>query len=422
MGLQKTGAVPIIGEIHFLGQKILLRSAMMKRVKRIFRYSLPALIVLFLMVKGGVCEQSIDLEQLVPELESEIQRTMLEGKIPSATVALVFGDETIWTGAWGYSNLWTRTPAVPKTVYLIGSTFKTMSMYALLQQMEKGKFKLDDRVNDYLKKFKIQGEDRAHPVTFRHLLTHTSGLPGDFGPHAVWGETAPLPLEEYLMKRLKVRNPPLTKLVYSNMAYTLIAYLVEKFSGESYKTYIHKNIFEPLKMEDTDFYPKGNMEERLAIPYVFNTKTESHTPATRLKANVWPAGIVYGTIADQARWLIVNLNHGVYKEHRLISEETFKQVMTRQNDKFNGPISDGWLNETTGFGLTWWISEHKGETLFAHSGSVPGYTAFLVGSLDQKIGFAILTNGNRSHKYLFALAVKALDLMEEHTRENSRDL
>jgi len=51
--------------------------------------------------------------------------------------------------------------------------------------------------------------------------------------------------------------------------------------------------------------------------------------------------------------------------------------------------------------------------LFAHSGSVPGYTAFLVGNLRQKTGFAILTNGNRSHKYLFALAVTALEMMEE---------
>ena len=56
-----------------------------------------------------------------------------------------------------------------------------MSTVALLQLMEKGKFKLDDKVNDYLTDFKIQGEDPQHPVTFRHLLTHTSGLPGDFG-------------------------------------------------------------------------------------------------------------------------------------------------------------------------------------------------------------------------------------------------
>jgi len=386
----------------------------MLRKKGVSRYSVIGFIVLLMFIRGEVCGQSVDLKQLVPKLEFEVQRIMLEGEIPSATIALVHEDKIIWTGAFGHSNIWARTPAMPKTVYLIGSTFKTMSMYALLQQMEKGRFKLDDCVNDYLEEFKIQGENASNPVTFRHLLTHTSGLPGDFGPHPVWGDTAPLPLEEYLSKRLKVKNPPLTKLVYSNMAYTLVAYLVEKFSGVPYKKYIQENIFDSVEMEDTAFFPKGNMEERLAIPYVVNRKTGNHVPATRLKANVWPAGIVYGTVINQAHWLITNLNGGVYKGHRLISGETFKEVMTRQYDKFKGPISDGWLNETTGFGLTWWISEREGEKLFAHSGSVPGYTAFLAGNLDQKTGFAILTNGNRSHKYLFELAVKALDLIEEY--------
>ncbi len=382
--------------------------------KGISRYSVIGIIILILFIRGEVCGQSVDLQQLIPKLEFEVQRIMLEGEIPSAAIALVHQDKIIWTGAFGLSNIWARTPAIPKTVYLIGSTFKTMSMVALLQQMEKGKFKLDDRVNDYLEEFKIQGENASNPVKFRHLLTHTSGLPGDFGPHPVWGDTAPLPLEEYLSKRLKVKDPPLTKLVYSNMAYTLIAHLVEKFSGVPYKKYIQENIFDPVEMEDTAFFPKGNMEERLAIPYIFSRKTRSQVPATRLKANVWPAGIVYGTVINQAQWLITNLNGGVYKGHRLISEETFKEVMTCQYDKFKGPISDGWLNETTGFGLTWWISEREGEKLFAHSGSVPGYTAFLAGNLNQKTGFAILTNGNRSHKYLFDLAVKALDLIEEY--------
>ena len=86
----------------------------------------------------------------------------------------------IWTGAYGQSNLWARTIAATNTVYLIGSTFKTMSSVALLQLMEQGKF-WDDRVNDYLTDFKIQGEDPQKPVTFRHLLTHTSGMPADFG-------------------------------------------------------------------------------------------------------------------------------------------------------------------------------------------------------------------------------------------------
>jgi len=353
----------------------------------------------------------------VQDLEKEIEEILLQGKIPSAAVALVSGDRILWTDAFGYANIWARTPAVPNTVYLIGSTFKAMSMFALLRQKDKGRFKLDDPVNDYLKKFKIRGEDPAVPVTFRHLLTHTSGLPGDFGPHPVWGETVPLSLEDYLQKSLKLVHPTMTKAFYSNVAYTLIAYLVEQFSQIPYKKYIREYIFEPLEMFDTDFYPRQDMEERLAIPYIVDEKTGKHKPAVRLKANVWPAGIVYGTVLNQANWLIANLNRGVFKGHRLIQEETFREVMTKQYEQFSQPISEGWLNETTGFGLTWWISEYKGDKVFAHSGSVPGYTAFLAGNLNQKTGFAILTNGNRAHRHLFQLALKALDMLEDFSKK-----
>src|SRR5437016_11000362 len=171
--------------------------------------------------------QTIRIDGVVSELEPQIERTLLAGNIPSASIALIAGDRVIWTNAYGYSNLWARTPATPSTVYLIGSTFKAMSTIALLQQVAQGKFKLDDRVNDYLTDFKIQNEDPQHPVTFRQLLTHTSGLPADFGPFPLWGDTSPPPLEEYLRKSLKVAKPPMTSVVYSNMAYTLIGYLVQ---------------------------------------------------------------------------------------------------------------------------------------------------------------------------------------------------
>lgn len=367
---------------------------------------------LLLLTRASFSAQSMDIHTLVARFNPEIKQMMSEGKVPSATIALVSGNRIIWIGSYGHSNLWARTPAVPSTVYLIGSTFKTMSMFALLQQMEQGKFKLDDRVNDHLAEFKIKGEDLSLPVTFRHLLTHTSGLPGDFGRHPVWGSTVPPPLKVYLQGVLRLKNPPMTRVIYSNLAYTLIAYMIEKFSGVPYKEYIQEHIFDPVEMKDTAFIPRPDMEERMAIPYVIDQKTSRHKPAVRLKANVWPAGIVYGTITNQANWLIVNLNRGVFKGHRLISEETFQEVMTRQYDQFAGPISDGWLNETTGYGLTWWITQRKGDTYFAHSGSVSGYTAFLAGNLNKKTGFAILTNGHRAHKHLFKLAVSALDILE----------
>jgi len=362
-----------------------------------------------------ICGQTVDIDRVVTELEPEIQRALLAGSIPSASIALIAGDKVIWTNGYGYSNLWARTPATPNTVYLIGSTFKAMSTIALLQQMEQGKFKLDDPVNKYLSDFKIQGEDPQHPVTFRHLLTHTSGMPGDFGGFPVWGDTVPPSLDEYLLTSLKVTRPPLIRVEYSNMAFTLVGYLVQKFSGVPYKKYIQEHIFTPLEMNTTAFEPRPDMEERLAIPYVFDEKTGSQTGTVRLKASVWPAGIVYGTVLNQANWLIANLNGGVFKDKRLISQATLDQMFTRQYDQFKGTIENIWGNESAGFGLTWWTEVRDGDHYIAHSGSVPGYTAFLLGNRERKLGFAILTNGNRAHPHLFKLGDKAIDLMKKYS-------
>lgn len=358
--------------------------------------------------------QNIDVDKVVADLEPEIRRAMIEGQIPSATIALISGDKVIWKGAYGESNLWSRTPATINTVYLIGSTFKAMSTVALLQLMEQGKFKLDEPVSKYLD-FKIQNDDPQNPVTFRHLLTHTSGLTGDFGAVPVWSNTAPMSLDDFVRKSLKVHEPPMTKVEYSNAAFTLVGYLVEKLSGVPYKQYIKENIFKPLEMTSTEFDPTPDMDQRLSVPYVVNKDTGKQEPSTRVRATVYPAGITYGTILDQSNWLITNLNGGVFKGRRIISEATLDQMMTRQFDQFKGGIEGIWGNETAGFGLTWWSQVRNGDLYFAHSGSLSGYTAFLLGNRDQKLGFAILTNANRAHPHLFKLADRAMDLMNKYS-------
>ena len=372
-----------------------------------------------LLVAGGgpVLAQQIDVERLTAELEPAIHTMMTDGQVPSATIALVVGDRTIWFQGYGYANMWAKTSAVPETVYLIGSTFKAMSTMALLGQMEQGEFELDDAVTNYLDDFGIREEDPGDPVTFRHLLTHTSGLPPAFGPYLLWGDSVPPPIADYLSADLEVVGPPLVEVRYSNLAFTLIAYLLEQFSGESFKAHIRKQIFASLEMTSTAFDPTPSMDERLAVPYVVDSATGEHVPAPRLRAAVWPAGIVYGTVEDQANWLIVNLNGGVFKGRRLITSATLDEMHTRQWDQFAGPMEEiGFGNETTGYGLTWWTSERNGDRYFAHSGSVPGYTAFLLGNRDRKLGFAVLTNGNRAHPHLVRLAERAIDLLIEHTQ------
>src|SRR5260370_32666038 len=123
-----------------------------------------SLAAILLIIPRIAVAQTVNIDRVVAELEPEIQRTMLAGNIPSASIALIAGDRVIWSNAYGYSNLWARTPATPNTVYLIGSTFKPMSTIALLQQMQQAKFKLDDPVKHYLPPFSVHTHDSQHPA------------------------------------------------------------------------------------------------------------------------------------------------------------------------------------------------------------------------------------------------------------------
>ena len=359
------------------------------------------------------------LARVVDRLEPVIQEAMLEGKIPSITVALTDREGELWAGAFGETNRWAGTPASTESVYLIASTFKAQSTIALLQQLELGLFELDDPVNPYLPDIQIRGEEPGFPVTFRHLLTHTSGLPTDYGGHDVWGETVPAPLSEYLERSLRVETPPLEKVVYSNIAYTLVGYLVERFSGMPYRDYIRERIWAPLGMTNTAFSPTPEMEERISIPYFPDEETGELVPAMRTKADIWPAGIVYGTVHDQATWVRFNLGDGAVEGGRLLRPETLDQMHTLQFRQFSGgSMGGGWGYENPGYGLTWWVSTREGEEFFAHSGSVSGYTAFVMGNRTRGLGIAVLSNGNRAHRHLVRICNLALDLLAEELGES----
>src|SRR5215217_1924699 len=159
--------------------------------------------LMLLLAVGALAQPLSRADRITAALEPEINATMRAGNIPSCTIALVDGDAVVWQKAYGFTNLWSRSPAQLGSVYLIGSTFKAMSTMALLQLMEQGKFKLDDPVNQYLGDIKIKGEDPKNPVTFRHILTHTSGMPTDFGGFPIWEDEIPPKLEDYLRSSLR---------------------------------------------------------------------------------------------------------------------------------------------------------------------------------------------------------------------------
>jgi len=111
---------------------------------------------------------AIEVARLADDVGAAVREARNAGHIPSLAIAVAAGDRIVWTGAFGHSNVWAKTPARVETVYLIGSTFKTLSTLALLQQLEKGRFALDDPVSAYLpKSIELRGQAPDRPVTFR---------------------------------------------------------------------------------------------------------------------------------------------------------------------------------------------------------------------------------------------------------------
>src|SRR5512140_2764732 len=138
-----------------------------------------------------------DLERTKTVLSGLIETAIAERGIPSISIALVRGEAIVWTAAFGHANVRTRTPATPDTIYCTGSTFKSVTATALMQLQEQGKFQLDEPVNRYLGTARIRDQlQGAKPVTFRHMLSHWSGLTAGAVNKPLWARELPKSLEE----------------------------------------------------------------------------------------------------------------------------------------------------------------------------------------------------------------------------------
>lgn len=355
----------------------------------------------------------------IEPVRAAIHAALERGEVPGLAITVVSGDRIVWSAGFGQANRWTGAPVSPSTVFVIGSTYKTLGALALLQQVDAGRIRLDAPLRRLLPELRIDGEIPSRPITVRHLLTHTSGLGNARGAAGVWSDSLPPAPEELLARGVTLEGPTGDTLLYSNLAYLIAGVLVERVTGVPYRRYVADSVFAALGMTATAFQPTPAMEERLATPYR-RSPDGGFVPAPRIKAVDYAAGMVYGTAPDLAHWLIANLNGGRFAGRRVLAESTLREMHTRQGDRFLGPRAGGWGDHRTGYGLGWWVWPRDGETLIAHSGSVPGYTAFLAASLDRQVGVVILTNGDRAHATVTRLASIALASPGGEVREGDR--
>lgn len=314
------------------------------------------------------------------------------GKLPGLAVGIVKDGELIETRCYGYADLEQRTPVTPETVFRIGSISKTMTGAAVMQLWEQGKLGLDDPVNDYLQGYKVLHKDpAAPPVTFRHLLTHTSGI-GELrgltdivkpvGGLGSSPEDPELPLSEYYQGRLIPEIYPGEKMTYANHAFATLAQLVEDISGEPFGEYAVKHLFEPLGMHTSDFYLTERVCDGLSKAYEF--KKGRFKPVKFLRIDVAGAGSVFSTVNDMSKYAAALMNQGANQYGSYVKPETFEAMITPQH------VTD----ERVGMdiGLYFVLTKFGEHRIIWHNGGWPGFSSSMWVAPDDKLGVLVFTN------------------------------
>lgn len=359
------------------------------------------------------------------DLDRFIEDSMQKVRIPGLSACLVKNDRIVWSKSYGFANLEKKIEMTADHVENIGSISKTFVTTALMQLWEKDKFKLHDAINDYLP-FEVRNPKYPDlKITFENLLTHTSSI--DDGPAYGMAYACGDPketLEEwhsaYFTPGGKYCNPeknfhpwePGTSRPsdesYCNVAFGLLAILVEKLSGCDFEKYCQSNIFQPLDMSNTSWYIKNIDISTHAVPYTWVeggkprgpswggrplgvigeggpswenvAAPDGYVPNCFYNHPNFPDGFLRCSANQLSKYMRCYLNKGVYDGKRILQDNTIQTMLTKRN---------------LTCGLCWW--EYKlsnGDIVWGHTGSDPGINNLLMFNPKNGTGTVILANTN----------------------------
>lgn len=338
-----------------------------------FRSKLNPLYILFVIVSLFVI--NLPAQDIKNKLDRYIFDYQKNKNIPSISAGLIQNDKIIWRGAEGFADIENSVYASPRTVYRIASISKMITAVAIMQLVEKGKIKLDDDARKYLPNF----PEKKWKFTVRQLLSHTSGIrtyrDGEFDSKSFY------PSITDAIKMLAddpLEYEPGTKYLYSSLAYNLLAGIIEKTSGMSYRSYIELNIFAPLQMHSSYLEVQSEIVPERAHGYFKGIYRKIlNAPLADLSLK-FPGGGIISTSNDLLKFGNNFLNGTLLK-----TETVYKMIEPLK-------LKDGTIIQ---YGLGCEVkTDSEGRFYFGHVGGGTGFTSHLVIYPNEKIVSVYLTN------------------------------
>ena len=345
-------------------------------------------------------------DEILDEIEQVIKETMTQKGIPGLALALTDHKDLIHFSAHGYANVLTETPITADTLFPIGSLTKSFTALAILQQVDSGRIELTTPIDRYLPwLFTTKNTN----INIHHLLCHTAGLPR--------GGCLPDSRSE-VIELIETENlsPPGQHFHYSNIGYKLLGFILEDLLELNFSDIIQANILDPLGMSFSRPAITLDIYNQMASGYIPRYNDRPIHPASPI-AHAQPMefstadGCIASTPEDIAAYIRMFLCHGMASNGRFVSERLFERMMNPAVELMKG--------FHYGYGL--YVYHDQGRRQFEHGGGSPGYMAWMIGDLDDKIGVAVFANGpeimfDYIAEPVVSIAKSSLKLARSHIR------
>jgi CubicO group peptidase (beta-lactamase class C family) len=353
------------------------------------------------------------------DLDDFIYKKMERNHIPGLAAAIVRQRQVRWSKGYGWASLDPKIKMTADTLQNIGSISKTFVGTAVMQLRDQGALQLDDNIDKHLD-FSVHNPKHAHsPITFRQLMTHRSSIADGSAYARGYGcGDSPISLRDWIKgyfiaggafyKPEENFHPwaPGEKGEYNNVAFGLLAYLVEVISGLSFSEYCRQRVFQPLGMNETSWYLADINIAHHAVPYSYVTRgvvrgpswggsaqgvigaSEQTLVADGYAANClynhpnYPDGFLRTSVHQLAHYLLAYVDNGSLKGRRILAEGTVAEMLRPLYPEVDPNIRG--LRQ----GLVW----HGHDGVWGHSGGDPGINTLLNFNPSSGSGVIIFVN------------------------------
>jgi len=369
---------------------------MMRRSVRAFRKTLA----------GLLCAIPLAAYAAPPsDLDAYANRAMQTFGAPGMAVAIVEGGK-IDTRAYGIRKLGSPERVDVHTTFPIGSNTKAFTAAALAILVDDGKLKWADRVADRLPGFRMYDAYASHEMTVTDLLVHRSGLGLGEGDLMFVPDTNRTRAEFVdSIRFLKPATSFRSGFAYDNVLYAVAGQLLQAVSGRTWEAFIKQRIFEPLGMQDAAVDYDSQGRHRVAAHARTSQAIRGMGPLSvltsgHLSGPVAPAGAIYASADDMARWLRAQLAHGDLGDgKRLFSDAQSKVLWTPVTivpiTPAPAPIAAITPNFSE-YALGFFVQDYRGHKIITHSGAVLGGLSAVAIVPEKNVAFAVMINSEDS--------------------------